>query len=161
MGTMEIPLQAFNSCGKKMGQKNVQCSNAQMFRLFCPVQYPRCADDVQESDGQRQESGRERQDRGHGPAVQEPHGRQAGREECAERRHGHQQGGGEESVAETVRGAGRGPRHHQAVLPCGRQWAEEDVPGEVAGAAELALCAQPVHADDGHADQDVHTESGA
>ena len=45
-------------------------------------------DDVQESDGQREESSGEREDRRHVETVQEPHGWQTGCEERAERCNG-------------------------------------------------------------------------
>lgn len=64
--------------------------------------------------------------------------------------------GGEESLAESVRCAGRSSGYDQAVLPRGRKWTEENVPGEVGRAAESALRAQSVHADHGYAHKNVH-----
>lgn len=53
----------------------------------------RFVDGLQAPDGQRQESGCQREDRGHVAADQESHGRQAGRQEYAWRCHGYLQGG--------------------------------------------------------------------
>ena len=47
-----------------------------------------CVDDAEKLEGQRQEPGGQRQDRGHVAPLQEPHGWQAGRQERAQRRHG-------------------------------------------------------------------------
>lgn len=121
------------------------------------------ADDAEKLEGQRQEPGRQRQDRGHVASLQEPHGRQAGRQERAQRRHGPKAnctkrsfktdqisvltGAGKEPVSEAVRRAGGGARHHQAVLPRRRQRPQEEFPREERRTAVAALRPLPVHAD--------------
>lgn len=59
--------------------------------------------------------------------------------------------GGEELVAESVCRVRCGARYDKAVFPCWWQRTQEDVFGEVGGAAEPALCTESLHADHGHA----------
>lgn len=111
-------------------------------------------DGIQKHNGQRQKPRRQRKNRGHVPPVQEPHDRQARRQERAEWRHGHLQRSREEPFAQTVRRVGRRFRHHQAVLPRRRQRSEENLLGEERRTPESEIRAFFVHPNYGHSHQD-------
>ena len=61
----------------------------------------------------------------------------------------------EELDSETMRSIGRCFGHHQAVLPCGREWPQEDLFGEVTRAAIIALRPLFVYSDNGYPHQNV------
>ena len=119
------------------------------------------SDDVQKYHRQCQELGSQCQDRGHVQAIQKSHGRQARRQECVEWRHGHIEGGGEESVAETVRRLGRCTGHHQTVLLRWWQWFEEDILGEITGTAKFTIRSEFVHANNRYPNQNLYYKPSA